>query len=311
MTSTIYQEWLLDWDWELRDEGRKILLLQDNFAGHVVPDTLTNIHVENFEPNLTSHIQPNDQGIIRCFKAHYRARFFDCSVDLYDAGTTPSEIYKIDQLEAMIMAKQAWSEVDTTTIRKCWDKARILPDVNSDLQLDPLSPLVPVSSLLCPSHVPAQASESASMAESLDGPCSIIRAETLIQHALDDLEERGVLQRSNRMDLNEILNLAVESDHNIFDATDEDIYHAVMDANEVRERSGDSSDDPDTVAVKQVTTRKEALQGAMAILNYLGTWDDPFARQVEVIMGSFGRKTRALEMQGMRDDKITTYFSHK
>ena len=119
MTSTIYQEWLLDWDQELRDKGRKILLLQDNFAGHVVPNTLTNIHVENFEPNLTSHIQPNDQGIIWCFKAHYRARFFDHSADLYDAGTTPSEIYKIDQLEAMIMAKQAWSEVDTMTIHKC------------------------------------------------------------------------------------------------------------------------------------------------------------------------------------------------
>ena len=69
--------------------------------------------------------------------------------------------------------------------------------------------------------------------------------------------------------------------------------------------------DTDTVLVKQVTTQKEALQGAMAILNYLGTWDDPFAHQVEAIMGSFGRKTRALEMQGMRDDKITTYFSHK
>ena len=55
------------------------------------------------------------------------------------------------------------------------------------------------------------------------------------------------------MDLNEILNPAVESNHNIFDTTDEDIYRAVMDAKEVQERSGDSSDDPDTVAVKQVT----------------------------------------------------------
>jgi hypothetical protein len=115
------------------------------------------------------------------------------------------------------------------------------------------------------------------------------------------------------MDLNEILNLAVESDHNIFDATDEDIYHAVMDAKEAWERSGDSSDDTDTAVVKQVTTQKEALQGAMAILNYLGTWDDPFARQVEAIMGLFGRnlKTRALKMQGMRDDKITNYFSRQ
>ncbi|KIK75361.1 hypothetical protein PAXRUDRAFT_173077 [Paxillus rubicundulus Ve08.2h10] len=43
MTALLYQEWLLDWDQKLRDEMRKILLLQDNFAGHVIPDTLTNI----------------------------------------------------------------------------------------------------------------------------------------------------------------------------------------------------------------------------------------------------------------------------
>jgi len=63
MTATLYQEWLLDWDRELRSEERKILLLQDNFAGHIVPETLTNICVKNFEPNLTAHVQPNDQGI--------------------------------------------------------------------------------------------------------------------------------------------------------------------------------------------------------------------------------------------------------
>ncbi|KAF8138983.1 hypothetical protein EV363DRAFT_1154185, partial [Boletus edulis] len=96
-----------------------------------------------------------------------------------------------------------------------------------------------------------------------------------------------------------------------FDATDEDIYCAVKDAKEAREKGLDSSDDTGTVSVKPATTRKEALQGAMAILNYLGSWDDPFARQVEAVVGSFGRKTRALEMQGMKDDKITNYFSRK
>jgi hypothetical protein len=31
MTLDIYQQWLLDWDAELRQSNRKILLLQDNF----------------------------------------------------------------------------------------------------------------------------------------------------------------------------------------------------------------------------------------------------------------------------------------
>ena len=44
--------------------SRKILLLQDNFSGYIVPDNLQNIQVENFKPNLTTHVQPKDQGIV-------------------------------------------------------------------------------------------------------------------------------------------------------------------------------------------------------------------------------------------------------
>ncbi|KAF9221437.1 DDE-domain-containing protein [Gyrodon lividus] len=101
MMATIHQDWLLDWDKKLRCEGRKILLLQDNFSRHIVPDTLTNILVENFEPNLTTYVQPNDQGIIHCFKAHYQAKFIHRSIDLYKAGITPTHVYDIDQLEGM------------------------------------------------------------------------------------------------------------------------------------------------------------------------------------------------------------------
>ena len=60
MVTKIYQEWLCDWDEKLRRQERHILLLQDNFSVHIKPDSLTNIHVENFAPNLTAHVQPND-----------------------------------------------------------------------------------------------------------------------------------------------------------------------------------------------------------------------------------------------------------
>jgi hypothetical protein len=75
MTSSLYQEWLVNWDQKLQADGQKILLLQDNFSGHIVPDGLQNIRVENFEPNITAHVQPNDQGIIQGFKAHHHARY--------------------------------------------------------------------------------------------------------------------------------------------------------------------------------------------------------------------------------------------
>ena len=213
MTTSLYQEWLLNWDKELRREGRKILLLQDNFSGHVAPDTLTNIHVKNFELNLTAHVQPNDQGIIRCFKAHYRTEFICCAIDYYNAGITPSRIYDINQLEAMQLAVQSWDDVDTTTIRNCWRKAGILPNIASP----PIQPSLPISSLV---HTDAD------LAVPND---PIVQAENNVQGTLDDLQSIGALQRSNWMTIDELLNPAAES-HKISYVTDEDIYKAVIDA---------------------------------------------------------------------------------
>ncbi|KIO10229.1 hypothetical protein M404DRAFT_971045 [Pisolithus tinctorius Marx 270] len=183
MTTTIYQDWLSDWDKKLRREERNILLLQDNFAGHVAPTTLTNIDVENFEANLTAHVQPNDQGIIRCFKAHYRAKFIHRSIDLYETGTTPTHVYDIDQLEGMRLAEKAWSEVDTTTIRNCWKKAGILPP---NMDAVPIHPTLPISSLI---HA------TRSEPETPNDP--IQQAENAVESALNDLEKTGILQHTN------------------------------------------------------------------------------------------------------------------
>lgn len=118
MTIKLYQEWLRKWDADLRRQHRFIFLLQDNFSAHAVPDDLTNIHIENFGPNLTSHIQPNDAGIIQCFKAHYRSKFINRAIDRYDS----------DQLEAMRLVDVAWNEVTASTIHNCWQKTGILPE---------------------------------------------------------------------------------------------------------------------------------------------------------------------------------------
>ena len=147
MTTALYQEWISQWDRELQAKRRKILLLQDNFSGHIVPDGLQNINVQNFEPNLTAHIQPNDQGIIKSFKSHYRTKYIHRSIDRYKAGITPSMVYDINQLEAMRLADAAWQEVDTTTIRNCWRKSGVLPDTFTPASSS-APPLIPISSLI-------------------------------------------------------------------------------------------------------------------------------------------------------------------
>ncbi|EIW82955.1 DDE-domain-containing protein [Coniophora puteana RWD-64-598 SS2] len=108
MVAEVYGNWLRDWDEKLCCQNRRILLLQGNFSGHIVPDDLQCIRVEKFSPNLTAHVQPMDQGIIMSFKANYRAFFTERSIDHYNSGITPGNIYKINQLEAMRLADQAW-----------------------------------------------------------------------------------------------------------------------------------------------------------------------------------------------------------
>ncbi|KIN93542.1 hypothetical protein M404DRAFT_56231, partial [Pisolithus tinctorius Marx 270] len=82
-----------------------------------------NVCLEFFKPNMTSFIQPCDAGIICCFKAHYRRQFCAHALDQDAAGEC--EIYKIDLLDGMTMAKKAWSEITAQTIQHCWDHTHI------------------------------------------------------------------------------------------------------------------------------------------------------------------------------------------
>jgi hypothetical protein len=112
-------------DRKFRRESRHILLLVDNFSGHVIQYKPTNIRIEFFAANMTSFIQPLDAGIIRCFKAHYRRSFCERAIELDEAGE--DDIYKANQLEVMLMAKEAWKEVSSETIAACWRHTQIQP----------------------------------------------------------------------------------------------------------------------------------------------------------------------------------------
>lgn len=132
MTTLIYNDMLKGWDDELhrkrRSDGshRKILLVHNNFAGHRVEIDLRHITAINLAPNLTSAVQPLDQGIISNVKAHYRGAITMRALNRYEAEIPAEQVYKIDQLEAMRLIKQSWNHVTTNTIFKCWRKAGIL-----------------------------------------------------------------------------------------------------------------------------------------------------------------------------------------
>jgi len=288
MTAKLYQEWLRDWDSKLRHQKRHILLLQDNFSAHIVPPGLTNIRVENFKPNLTSHIQPADAGIIRCFKAHYRRLFMNRAIDRYDCDITPALIYTINQLEAMRLADLAWREVDTSTIRHCWKKTGILPD--SAFEPTTTTPTIPVSSLI-----------------NAEDP--IDRAERDVSSTLDQLQNIGILQPRNRLNIEELLNL--ESEQVLLDdASDNEICESVkqmFEAQQMKEING--GDELDNAGDVDKPTWKETLAAISTIQKYVADINEPFARKLESILIGFGRQTRLDEARSLTDTSITDYFT--
>jgi hypothetical protein len=79
MTGLICEEYLQWLDNKMRGEGRKVLLLMDNFSGHELGvilvgglQGLTNVRITWLPLNTTSHWQPMDQGIIASFKLQYQ-----------------------------------------------------------------------------------------------------------------------------------------------------------------------------------------------------------------------------------------------
>lgn len=91
-----------------------------------------------------------------------------------------------------------------------------------------------------------------------------------------------------------------------------------MNAKAARERNGDGSecDEVDSDSDGPVEpglglTRNEALQAAFVLRKYIKELDGPFVRELESMLDSFGKRIRVLEMQRMKDTKLTSYFEPK
>ena len=135
MTGELFEKWLLDWNAELLQMHRKVLLFVDNFAGHKVEVIPSNIQLEFLAPNLTAFIQPCDAGIIRAFKGIYRRKVVMRSIDKLFRLEIEKDIFKIDQLTAMNLARYAWKDVMPEAIKHCWEHTGILPRVVTDVVL--------------------------------------------------------------------------------------------------------------------------------------------------------------------------------
>ncbi|GBM62577.1 Jerky [Araneus ventricosus] len=144
MTSALFKDWFFHhFVPEVKEsfkrlglpEDTKAILLLDNCKAHPPVDELVsgNIVATLLPPNVTSLIQPMDQGVIQNFKCFYR-RFFiqgllnaDCDVtDFQKKFTVKDAVYAI---------ALSSNQVKNTTLQKCWIKLWPAANPASDLTL--------------------------------------------------------------------------------------------------------------------------------------------------------------------------------
>ncbi|POW22340.1 hypothetical protein PSHT_01402 [Puccinia striiformis] len=244
MTTKIFQHWLKSWNSKLKQENRNILLLLDNFSGHQVPEEgVSNIQVEFFAPNLTSHVQPLDAGIIKCFKSYYRKKAISRTISLFseeaatgDPKTQAKDLFNVNQLTAMKMAKKAWESVSQQTVSNCWGATKICTQI---------------ASRGCSERIQT----------------TINQDEVFLSSQLDCL-------RVNRMLIQSLLNPEGENDLATTVHTEEEIFNMVKaQENEDQVDDDDDENEPEHPIVRP--TKKQMVNHISQTLMYLDGEDNP------------------------------------
>jgi len=146
MTGDIFIGWLNKLNADMKRKRRNILLIIDNAACHKLPPTISNVKVHFLPPNCTSKLQPCDAGIIRSFKAHYRAKLLTYWIQGMENGDNK----KVDLKLAMGWIGSAWwLSVTSDCIKNCWRNTGIVPSaLDAPLDVSEADPVNEVARLL-------------------------------------------------------------------------------------------------------------------------------------------------------------------
>ncbi|GBN90085.1 Tigger transposable element-derived protein 6 [Araneus ventricosus] len=111
MTSSIFEEWLVNFDKKMRNQARKVLLVLDNATCHAHGAQLKNVKLLILPPNTTSKLQPLDHGVIKCFKMEYRQCALRHVIARVDGCESASEFSKKISLgDALDWIKISWQK---------------------------------------------------------------------------------------------------------------------------------------------------------------------------------------------------------
>ena len=104
---------------------------------------MDNVKLQFFPPNTTSKSQPMDQGIMQAMKLKYRKRQLQYQIGHMEKDKTlsgPELLKKISVLDAIYWTNNSWSEVEKSTMEKCFS-AEVLSDSDDGLDSSDTEPI--------------------------------------------------------------------------------------------------------------------------------------------------------------------------
>lgn len=132
MSESIFKEWFfqqfvpqVERFLETKHLPRKAVLLLDNATTH--PDTQylqdKDIKAIFLPPNVTSLVQPMDQGVLAALKKRYRRKLLSSLILGMEEGyDLLSKLKKIDLLDVIGWLNQCWDELEPITLVRSWRK---------------------------------------------------------------------------------------------------------------------------------------------------------------------------------------------
>lgn len=144
MTSETFEDVLKSFNRKMKLQKRKVILFLDNARCH--PNiVLSNVKLQFFNANTTTHCQPLDQGVIYSFKMNYRKLLMAYTISKLDyklqneiSNLNDDVLPKVEVIDALSWINNAWKCVKPETIQKCFKKAGfpIAVDNNLDGTID-------------------------------------------------------------------------------------------------------------------------------------------------------------------------------
>ena len=200
MTSGIFETWLKKFDKHMGRKGRKVLLFLDDATSHSDVQ-LCNVKLKFLPPNTTSILQPLDQRIIAAMKRKYHKTQLQYMITQMGKSKEKdcSQLLKeINVLKAIYWIKQAWNDVKSNTIAKCFKKCGFVESTAKNLVEELFDAVVDELR-----EIDANNEESGSDDDDSDEIDFNLAAEKVLNHSINELiEAESLLKTSYDAEIN-------------------------------------------------------------------------------------------------------------